>query len=71
MPVGFRYSSDDGSNEMTGEELIRKHVVDMAIRLKAPAQYPEPKDKNPTTDELFRLAYEGSAQYQLYLNSQK
>lgn len=71
MPLGFRYVSDDGSVNMTGEELIRIHVVEMAIRLKAPAQYPQPKDKNPTTDELFRLAYEGSTEYQQYVNSKE
>lgn len=71
MPLEYRHVSDDGSFEMLGTEIIRRHVVELAIRLKGTVQYPQPKDKNPTTNELFRLAYSDSREYQDYLNSHK
>lgn len=71
MPSEYRYVSEDGSFEVLGAEIIRKHIVELAKRLKGTVQYPEPKDKNPSTDELFHLAYNGSLEYQDYLKSHK
>lgn len=71
IPFDERRSIKNGekSTEVLSAEIIRKLIVEVAKRLKGEAQYPEPTDKNPTTDKLYELAYKDTDVHQRYLSS--
>lgn len=71
IPLDQRHSIKDGDitrYELTADT-IRVWIVEMSKRLKGEVQYPEPKDKNPTTDKLYQLAYKDTEVHRMYLSS--